>query len=118
MVERAVSFTKGCYIGQEPIVRLPTAATPIGAAPAAAGAPAELPATLPATTSREVGRPTSTATLPEGGAAALGYVRSAVADGASLVAFDARGSALRLWTLVEWPQGARSSGDRAQPCGG
>jgi folate-binding protein YgfZ len=91
VVERAVSFTKGCYIGQEPIVRL-----------AHRGhanrelrrlrldEPVELPATL-LDGEREVGRVTSTASLPEGGAAALGYVRRAVEDGAPLVALGARG---------------------------
>jgi folate-binding protein YgfZ len=91
VVGRAISFTKGCYIGQEPIVRL-----------AHRGhanrelrllrldEPPELPATLQEG-EREVGRLTSSAGLPEGGAAALGYVRRAVADGARLVALDARG---------------------------
>jgi aminomethyltransferase len=94
VVERAISFTKGCYIGQEPIVRL-----------AHRGhanrelrllrldAPPELPATLQEG-EREVGRLTSSAGFPEGGAAALGYVRRAVADGAELVALDARGGRL------------------------
>jgi folate-binding protein YgfZ len=91
VVGRAISFTKGCYIGQEPIVRL-----------AHRGhanrelrllrleEQLELPATLQEG-EREVGRVTSSAGLPEGGAAALGYVRRAVADGAQLVALDARG---------------------------
>jgi folate-binding protein YgfZ len=91
VVGRAISFTKGCYIGQEPIVRL-----------AHRGhanrelrllrldRPLELPATLQEG-EREVGRLTSSAGLPEGGAAALGYVRRAVADGAQLVALDGRG---------------------------
>ena len=91
VVERAVSFTKGCYIGQEPIVRLAHR----GHANRELrrlrlGASLELPATL-LEGERDVGRVTSSAGLPEGGAAALGYVRSAVADGAALVALDARG---------------------------
>ena len=40
---------------------------------------------------REVGRITSSAGLPEGGAAALGYERRTVDDGAELIALDARG---------------------------
>jgi folate-binding protein YgfZ len=91
VVERAVSFTKGCYIGQEPIVRLAHRGH------ANRGLRrlrlADLPA-LPATLldgEREVGRVTSSAGLPEGGAAALGYVRRAVEDGAELIALDARG---------------------------
>jgi tRNA-modifying protein YgfZ len=91
VVERAISFSKGCYIGQEPIVRLAHRGH----------ANRELrrlhlaePPALPATLQegeREVGRVTSSASLPEGGAAGLGYVRRAVADGARLVALDARG---------------------------
>ena len=91
VVERAISFTKGCYIGQEPIVRLAHRGHAnrelrrlrLDEVP-------ELPATL-LEGEREVGRLTSSAGLPEGGAAALGYVRRAVADGAQLVALDARG---------------------------
>ena len=93
VVERAISFTKGCYIGQEPIVRLAHRGHAnrelrrlrLAASP-------ELPATL-LDGERDVGRVTSSAGLPEGGAAALGYVRRAVADGAALVALDARGRA-------------------------
>jgi tRNA-modifying protein YgfZ len=95
VVERAVSFTKGCYIGQEPIVRLAHRGH----------ANRELrrlhlsePPVLPATLldgEREVGRVTSSAGLPEGGAAALGYVRRTVADGAELIALDARGERVR-----------------------
>ena len=91
VVERAISFTKGCYIGQEPIVRLAHRGhanrelrrLQLATSP-------ELPATLHED-EREVGRITSSAGLPEGGAAALGYVRRAVADGAELVVLDARG---------------------------
>jgi aminomethyltransferase len=92
VVARAISFTKGCYVGQEPIVRLAHRGHAnrelhrllLTEAPA-------LPATL-LDGEREVGRITSSAGLPEGGAAALGYVRRAVEDGASLIALDARGT--------------------------
>jgi tRNA-modifying protein YgfZ len=91
IVERAVSFTKGCYIGQEPIVRLAHRGhanrelhrLQLDELPV-------LPAALLAG-EREVGRLTSVAGVPEGGAAALGYVRRSVEDGAPLVALDARG---------------------------
>ena len=91
VVERAISFTKGCYVGQEPIVRLAHRGhanrelrrLQLAEAPA-------LPATL-LDGDREVGRITSSAGLPEGGAAALGYVRRAVADGAALIALEDRG---------------------------
>jgi aminomethyltransferase len=92
VVERAISFTKGCYIGQEPIVRLAhrghanrelrrlqLTRLPV------------LPAAL-YEDEREVGRITSSAGLPEGGAVALGYVRRAVATGAELIALDAEGA--------------------------
>jgi folate-binding protein YgfZ len=94
VVERAVSFSKGCYIGQEPVVRL--AHRGHANRELRRLVLAELPA-LPASLlegEREVGRVTSAAGLPEGGAAALGYVRRAVADGAELVALDARGERL------------------------
>ena len=119
VVERAVSFTKGCYVGQEPIVRLAHrghANRELRRLRLAAAL--ALPATL-LDGERDVGRVTSSAGLPEGGAAALGYVRR---DGRGRRcagrARRPRGARCRLWTLVEWPQGARSSGDRAQPCGG
>jgi folate-binding Fe-S cluster repair protein YgfZ len=91
VVERAISFTKGCYVGQEPIVRLAHRGHAnrelhrmhLEEAPA-------LPATL-LDGEREVGRITSSAGLPEGGAAALGYVRRTVEAGASLIVLDARG---------------------------
>jgi folate-binding protein YgfZ len=91
VVERAISFTKGCYIGQEPIVRLAHRGHANRELRRLHLADAlELPATLQ-DGERDVGRVTSSASLPEGGAAALGYVRRAVADGAELVALDARG---------------------------
>ena len=91
VVERAISFTKGCYIGQEPIVRLAHRGHANRELRRLHLAEAlELPATLQ-DGERDVGRVTSSASLPEGGAAALGYVRRAVADGAELVALDARG---------------------------
>jgi aminomethyltransferase len=91
VVERAISFTKGCYVGQEPIVRLAHrghANRELHRLQLADAVP--LPATL-LQDAREVGRVTSSASLPEGGAAALGYVRRAVEDGAALIALGAGG---------------------------
>ena len=119
VVERAVSFTKGCYIGQEPIVRLAhrghanrelrrlRLATPVA-----------LPATL-LEGEREVGRVTSSAE-PAGRRRRRARLRprGRSPTARSWSRSTPAGSALPLWTLVEWPQGARSSGDRAQPCGG
>lgn len=92
VVERAISFTKGCYIGQEPVVRLAHRGhanrelrrLQLRAAPV-------LPAVL-YEGDREVGRITSSAGLPEGGAVALGYVRRAVATGAELIVLGADGA--------------------------
>ena len=91
IVERAVSFTKGCYIGQEPIVRLAHRGHAnrelhrlrLDDAARAARDAARRRARGRARDERR--------RLPEGGAAALGYVRRTVADGAPLVALDARG---------------------------
>ena len=92
MVERAVSFTKGCYVGQEPVVRLAHRGHANRELRRLHLVDAlELPAAL-LEGEREVGRLTSCAALPEGGAVALGYVRRAVAEGAALVALDARGT--------------------------
>lgn len=81
-----VSFTKGCYVGQEVVARLNTYAKvsrrlvvvrfPPGTPPPGRGA--EVVAG-----ERAVGRVTSAAALPDGGAAALAYVKARdVADGA------------------------------------
>ena len=119
IVERAVSFTKGCYIGQEPIVRL--------AHRGHANRELhrlhldELPV-LPATLldgEREVGRMTSSRGRARG---RRGGARLRAPDASRTARRSSRSTpgerAFRLGTLVEWPQGARSSGDRAQPCGG
>jgi folate-binding protein YgfZ len=85
VVERAVSFTKGCYLGQETVARMHYRGHPnrrlrrlvfdgavvAGAAPLRDGA-------------REVGRVTSAATLPDGRTVGLGYVRRDVPDDAQL----------------------------------
>src|SRR5262249_20617852 len=85
VVERAVSFTKGCYLGQETVARMHYRGHPNrrlrqlqfeGDAPAA-GAPLRAGA-------REVGRVTSAAALPDGRVVGLGYVRREVADDAVL----------------------------------
>ena len=119
VVERAVSFTKGCYIGQEPIVRLAHRGH----------ANRELhrlrldePPVLPATLldgEREVGPPDEQREPARGrrGGARLRAPRGRRRRARSSRSTPGEGAS-RLGTLVEWPQGARSSGDRAQPCGG
>jgi tRNA-modifying protein YgfZ len=85
LVERTVSFTKGCYVGQEPVARLHYRGHPNrqlrrllsleGALPAV---PAEI-----ALGDRVVGRLTSAVQPPgDGPAVGLGYVRREVEEGA------------------------------------
>ena len=117
-MERAISFTKGCYIGQEPIVRLAHRGhanrelrrLQLATSP-------ELPATIHED-EREVGRITSSAGLPEGGAARWATCGAPSPMARSWSSWTLGAGAWPLGTLVEWPRGARSSGDRAQPCGG
>lgn len=85
LIERAVSFTKGCYPGQEPIARLhyrghanrglrrllvegglPAAGTPV------------------VVDGRDVGRVTSAARRPDGAVVALAYVRREVPEDAAV----------------------------------
>ena len=92
VVERAVSFTKGCYIGQEPIVRL-----------AHRGhanrelrrlrldEPLELPATLLDERARGRPRDEQRRVCPRAAPRPSATCAAAVADGAALVALDARG---------------------------
>jgi tRNA-modifying protein YgfZ len=99
IVERAVSFTKGCYVGQEPVARMHykgrpnrhlrglrlSASTDAGAAVVADG--------------KEVGRVTSTALSPALGPIALALVRREVAPGAEVSVGDGGPSA----TVIELP---------------
>jgi tRNA-modifying protein YgfZ len=82
--ERAVSFTKGCYVGQETVARLFYRGKPNRrlrglrlSAPAATGAALRLG-------EREVGRLGSTVVSPAHGPIALALVRREAADGSTL----------------------------------
>jgi len=84
IVERAVSFTKGCYIGQEPVARLHYKGRPNRhlrglrlSAPAAAGAALRLG-------EKEVGRVGSAALSPARGPIALAIVRREAEPGSEL----------------------------------
>ena len=86
--ERAVSFTKGCYVGQETVARLYYRGKPNRhlrglrlSAPAPAGAPLRLG-------DREVGRVASVAASPRFGTIALALVRREAAPGALLEVGD------------------------------
>lgn len=84
IVDAAVSFTKGCYIGQEPVARLHYKGRPNRhlrglelSAPVAAGAPLRLG-------EREVGRIGSSCVSPARGPIALAIVRREAEPGAEL----------------------------------
>ena len=86
--ERAVSFTKGCYVGQETVARLFYRGKPNRhlrglklSAPAAAGTPLRLG-------EKEVGRLTSVADSPAHGPIGLALVRRQAEPGATLAAGD------------------------------
>ncbi len=107
--ERAVSFTKGCYVGQETVARLYYRGKPnrhLRGLRLAGAAPAEAGATL-GFEGRDVGRLTSVAVSPRLGAIALGFVRREVPIGAtvSLRAQDAPAGAESAQTaeVVELP---------------
>jgi folate-binding protein YgfZ len=94
VVERAVSFTKGCFIGQEPVARLHYRGHPnrtLRRLVFASGAP-QLPATIELG-GRDVGRVTSAASVPGAAARAvgLGYVRREVEDGSEVLVREAGG---------------------------
>jgi folate-binding protein YgfZ len=88
--ERAISFTKGCYPGQEPVARLHYRGHPNRTLRvlALAGNEPERDAEL-THGGKVVGRITSTAPDPEHGLVSLAYVRREVPDDAELRAGDA-----------------------------
>ena len=84
LVEQAVSFTKGCYVGQEPVARLHYRGHPnrhLRHLVSFDGALPTVPAEL-ALGDRVVGRLTSVVQPPgDGPAVGLGYVRREVEEG-------------------------------------
>jgi tRNA-modifying protein YgfZ len=96
LVERAVSFTKGCYVGQETVARLHWRGKPNRhlrglrlSAPVPAGTPLVLG-------EREVGTITSPVVSPEHGPIALALVRREAEPGAVLAAGDAEATVVAL----------------------
>jgi folate-binding protein YgfZ len=85
-LDRAVSFTKGCYPGQEPVARLHFRGHPNRGLRVVALDAGELPAydAELALDGKPVGRVTSAAADPELGIVALAYVRREVPTDATL----------------------------------
>ena len=90
--ERAISFTKGCYPGQEPVARLHYRGHPNRSLRVLALSGTELPAydAELLLDGKVVGRVTSAAPDPGGGIVALAYVRREVAQDAALTLADGR----------------------------
>ena len=90
--DRAISFTKGCYPGQEPVVRLHHQGHANRGLRVLALAGDDLPGPNTEVTfeGRTVGRVTSAARDPEEGIVALAYVRREVPDDAELVVDEER----------------------------
>jgi folate-binding protein YgfZ len=96
LTKRAVSFTKGCYPGQEPIARLHYRGHANRSLRVLEVDGDELPeydAEL-VRDGKVVGRVTSAVRDPNGGVIALGYVRAEVPEGAELAVGDATARAL------------------------
>ena len=82
--ERAVSFTKGCYVGQETVARLFYRGKPNRRLRGLRSAELLEPGTELTYEDRAAGRVTSAAVSPRFGPIALGFVRREVPDGATM----------------------------------
>ncbi len=99
--DRAVSFTKGCYVGQETIARLHYRGRPNRRlCSLKLSGEAEIGAAL-STSEREVGVLTSLAVSPEQGTIGLALIRREAQDGSTLKVGDGPGEA----TLFPAPSG-------------
>jgi folate-binding protein YgfZ len=97
--DRAVSFTKGCYVGQETVARLHYRGKPNRRLRGLALAERVDPGTELRAGERVMGRVTSLAESPRFGTIALGFVRREAQPGTALAAGEAGVSA----TVVELP---------------
>ena len=97
--QRAISFTKGCYPGQEPVARLHFRGHPNRGLRLVVLDDGELPAydAELVDDGKAVGRITSAARDPERGIVALAYVRREIPAGSRLALRDGRGA----WPLGE-----------------
>src|SRR5919198_224741 len=98
LVERAVSFTKGCYPGQEPIARLQYRGHANRGLRALVLEGEELPERDAEVRDgeRAVGRVTSAARRPDGGVVALAYVRREIPEDADLTVGERAATQLHL----------------------
>jgi tRNA-modifying protein YgfZ len=102
IVERAVSFTKGCYVGQEPVARMHYKGHPnrhLRGLRLSAQADAGVP--LVSSSGKEVGRVTSPALSPALGPVALALMRREVSPGDEVTVGEGGPTA----TVVELPFG-------------
>jgi tRNA-modifying protein YgfZ len=81
IVERSVSFTKGCYVGQEPVARMHYKGHPNRHLRGLRLSEAAAPGTALAASGKDVGSVTSTVLSPALGPIALALVRREVAPG-------------------------------------
>jgi folate-binding protein YgfZ len=100
--ERAVSFTKGCYVGQETVARLYYRGKPNRLLRGLRLSKPASPGTELRFGEKTVGRLSSVAVSPAFGPIGLGLVRREAQAGASLSVADGNGSA----TVVDLPFGA------------
>jgi folate-binding protein YgfZ len=86
IVDRAVSFTKGCYVGQEPVARMFHKGHPNRHLRALLLSVPVVPGTVVTAGDKEVGRVTSAGVSPVHGPIALGILRREVQPGDEVVA--------------------------------
>ena len=101
IVERAVSFTKGCYIGQEPVARMFHRGRPNRRLRGLRMSAAVSPGESVMSADREVGRLTTSVTSPRLGPIGLAILRREVEAGDQLAVGEQAVSA----TVVELPFG-------------
>ena len=101
IVERSVSFTKGCYVGQEPVARMHYKGHPNRHLRGLRLSEAAAPGAPLVASGKEVGRVGSTALSPALGPIALALVRREVAPGDEVSV----GQAALTATVVELPFG-------------
>jgi tRNA-modifying protein YgfZ len=99
IVERAVSFTKGCYVGQEPVARMYHRGRPNRRLRGLRLSAPIGPGTAVVSGDKEVGRLTSSVTSPRFGPIGLAILRREVGEGDEVLLGDQAVSA----TVVELP---------------